>query len=129
MTLASGNPADLDGFESRTFELSEIQMTDGRFALTIPITDDAVAENSETFVFEIAVDDDTQNDGEPTLRTGDLTQTAVVITDNDNGQAASATLPIRDGDGDGLEDGGFRLISLPIRGVTAGDSLCRTTGR
>lgn len=110
VTLVSGDPADLGGFTSEAVDIA----TDGAFSytLTIPITDDALAEGNETFVFELS-----STDG---VDVGDESVTALVIVDND-GQPVAMTIPARDADGDGEEDGGPRLLALPVNGVTAGD--------
>ncbi|MGB3544923.1 T9SS type A sorting domain-containing protein, partial [Rubrivirga sp.] len=119
VTLVSGDPADVGGFESETFDISDLEGAGGQYAVTIPITDDAISEDDETLVFELSVAED-PNGGDPTLEVGARAQTVVIIVDND-GDPVTSTVTIRDRDGDGLEDGGFRLLSLPIGGVTAGD--------
>ena len=123
VTLVSGDPADLGGFTSETIDISSALGAPTEYTVTIPVTDDGLAEENESFVFELTMGRDADGDGtddEQEFRLGDRTQTVLVIVDND-GNPATASVPIRDENNDGVEDGGRRLLALPIGGVTAGE--------
>ncbi|WP_412069034.1 T9SS type A sorting domain-containing protein [Rubrivirga sp. IMCC43871] len=113
VTLVSGDPADLGGFTSETVTVAP---NGGTFTVTVPITDDAFVEDNETFSFALSTDGGGADGGGLTV--GGPAQMAVVVVDND-GPPVTVTVTPRDADGDGEEDGGPRLFSLPINGVTA----------
>lgn len=118
VTLVSGDPADLGGFTSETVTFSSAIGSPTEIEVEVPVTDDFVAEDAESFTFSLSVEDD--GEGDPALVVGTRSLTTLVVADND-GEPASASVPPRDADGDGVEDGGLRLLSLPVNGVTAGD--------
>ena len=103
VALVSGDPDDLGGFTSETFTVGESGDATG-FAVTVPITDDARPEDTESFVFALSVEDG----DEPALLVGSPGRTAVVIVDDD-GEAVTVTVPVA----------GPQFLALPIRGVTA----------
>ncbi len=108
--LTSGSSVDLDGFE-QTDVIVPVSTT--MLSVSIPITDDPEFEGSETFVFALEV---VSGD----LKVADGTSASIVIADND-GRPLSVTVPVRDENGDGVEDGGPRLFPVPVGGLTAGD--------
>ena len=123
VTLVSGDPADLGGFTSETVDLSSDIGSETTYTVTVPITDDAEDEPNESFTFALSVNG---GSGDPVIRLGARQQTVLVVTDDD-GASATATVPIRDADGDGVEDGGYRFLSLPLGGVSA-DALADAAG-
>lgn len=113
--LVSGDPADLGGFTSETVTISSVPGAPTEYVVTIPITDDTQAEANEQFQFELV-----ETAEGSSVSVGDPDQSIVTVVDND-GTAGVATVPKRDADGDGEEDGGPIAFSLPINGVTAGE--------
>lgn len=118
VTLTDGDPADLDGFTTTTVSIGGLG-TPPPYLVTIPLADDALPEDDETFVLTLSVPEGQTIDGRDVV-VGDRDQTALIVMDND-GPPVSVTVPPRDADGDDAEDGGFRVFSLPIRGVTVAD--------
>lgn len=108
--LTEGDPADLGGFTQKTFTLSPSGVA-GSLSVSVPITDDAVPEGSETFVFTIEVSAGVEE--------GALTSSVLIVIDND-GQPVTVTVPLTDADGNGVADGGLQAFALPVGGVTAG---------
>ncbi len=114
--LASGDPTDLGGFESASLLVGSEGDT---YTVEVPITDDGAREPTETFIFALRIEDES-GDAAGVLSVGSPSQTAILIVDNDQ-DAVSVKVPPRDADGDGVEDGGPRLLSLPLGGLTAGE--------
>ncbi|MGB3543365.1 hypothetical protein, partial [Rubrivirga sp.] len=113
VTLTSGDSADLDGFTSATVTIGgadDDRGDDGRYVVTVPITDDVQPEDTETFIFEVSVEDNGA-DGF-TLEAGGQDQTALVVVDND-ADAITATVPV--------DAGAPLLFAVPVGGLRAGD--------
>ncbi|MEM0962485.1 MAG: T9SS type A sorting domain-containing protein, partial [Bacteroidota bacterium] len=104
VVLTEGDPADIGGFTSETVTAGASGAS--AFTVTVPITDDALSEADERFVFAISAD-------ASELRLGSPSQTVVLIVDND-GEARTVSVPLRDRDADGEEDAGPRFFALPI---------------
>ena len=109
--LTDGDPSDLGGFTSKTFTLTPSGFS-GDLSVTIPITDDAIAEGSETFVFALEVSDGVEE--------GNPSSSVLIVIDND-GEPVTVTVPATDADGDGVADGGLQAFALPVGGLTAGE--------
>lgn len=116
VTLTSGDPEDLGGVTSVTVDLLSGPGAPLQYAVPIPVADDARSEDTEVFVFSLTVD----GGGTPPLLVGDRSDAAIIVSDND-GPAVSVTLPIRDRNEDGVEDGGKRSLVVPVGGLTAGE--------
>ena len=114
LSLASGDPADLGGFTSRTVALAGGAGSPTRVAVEVPVTG---GHGDRTFAF--ALSDPTGN--EPVgVEVGRAWTGVVVADDQAGGPAVTVALPMADADGDGAEDGGPRFLALPLAGVTAG---------
>ena len=127
LSLASGDPADLGGFTSRTVEIPAGATS---FVVEVPITDDAAREGNETFAFVLS---DAQGN-EPDGISLDRSTFSLIVVDNDGagggGGAAPVvvTTPPRDLDDDGVEDGGPQLLAVPVDGLTAADVAAAAAG-
>ena len=114
LSLASGDPADLGGFTSRTVALAGGAGSPMRVVVEVPVT---AGHGDRTFAF--ALSDPTGN--EPVgVDVGRAWTGVVVADDQSGGPTITVTLPMTDADGDGAEDGGPRFLALPLAGVTAG---------
>ena len=113
VTLVSGDPTDLGGFVSETVRVGPTSPPE--LTVEIPVTNDGRPEADETFVFAISVPDD-----EGQLVAGSVTQTALVVVDDDAGNPV-VQIPIRDADGDGVEDGGPRFFAVPLESISVGE--------
>ncbi len=110
VALVSGDSADLGGFTSATLTIGSPDDSaddQGRYIVTVPVTDDARPEDAETFVFELSVDND---DDTETPLVADRGQTAVVVVDND-GEAVTVTVPAD----------GVVAFAVPVNGLTAAE--------
>ena len=139
ISLASGDPADLGGFTTRTVAIAPGASS---LLIDIPITDDAAEEGDETFSFVLS--DPQGND--PDGISVDRSVFGLVVVDNDGaggsagggggggvgGGAGSRPVvvatPPRDANGDGVEDGGPRYLAVPVSGLTAGDVAAAAAG-
>ena len=101
VTLVSGDPADLGGFTSTTVTVGGVGSPDP-FEVPIPVTDDFLPEENETFIFQLS----------SPVASIDGGLFSLVVVDND-GDPVTVTVP--------TGDGGLRVLSLPVNGVTAGD--------
>ena len=121
VTLVSGDPADLGGFERATLAVSSAPGAPTRYTVSVPVTADAAPEPDESFVFRLTVEAGADPDyGSPGVVVGGPSLTALVVVDDD-GERVTVTVPPRDADGDGAEDGGPRLFAFPVGGLTAAD--------
>jgi hypothetical protein len=111
VTLVSGDPADVGGFTSQTLTFSSGPASPTRQTITLPITDDFLPEENESLVFELSLAP-AEGEEEAGYELGTPFLTAVIISDND-GDPVTVTVP--------TGDGGLRVLSLPVNGVTAGD--------
>ena len=111
VALVSGDPDDLGGFTSETFVFGGDgdESEDGRFVVTVPVTDDARPEDTETFVFTLTVTP-VGEDGNQTATVEGQSSTALVVVDND-GEAVTVTVPA----------GGPTAFAVPIGGLRASD--------
>ncbi len=104
---SSGTSADLGGFTSRTVTFAANATT---ASLSVPITNDALLEDDETFVFEIS-STDSEIRADATVATltvaDDDTETALVINEFDaiTGAGASEFVELFSAGGGGLADG------------------------
>ena len=129
LSLASGDPADLGGFTSRTVDIPAGATS---FVVEIPITDDVLREGNESFGFVLS---DAQGN-EPDGINLDRTTFSLVVIDNDGagGGPGGSTTPVvvttppRDLDGDGEEDGGPQYLAVPVDGLTAADIAAAAAG-
>jgi len=108
VTLIGGDSDDLGGFTSETITIGP--GTFPPYVITVPVTDDLVLEDTETFLFSLSVGPPASDDGGTPLAAGDPAQFALLVGDND--VAATVSAPA----GDGL-----RLLSFPVGGLTAAD--------
>ncbi|WP_412067786.1 Calx-beta domain-containing protein [Rubrivirga sp. IMCC43871] len=121
VTLASGDRADLGGFASARVDVPSGPGAPTRLEVVIPVTDDERAEDDEQFLFELSVVDEGMSpSGGPAIGIGSPSQTALVVVDND-GEPLAVTIPARDADSDGVEDGGLRAFAVPVGGLTAAE--------
>ena len=107
--LVSGDPADLGGFTEATLAVDPGRRL-RELPVDVPLTDDAAPEPEEPFVFQL--------EASGGLAAGPPTLTSLVVIDDD--ARVAVTAPPRDADGDGVEDGGRRLLAVPVAGLTAG---------
>ena len=107
--LVSGDPADLGGFTEATLAVDPGRRL-RELSVDVPLTDDAAPEPEEPFVFQL--------EASGGLAAGPPTLTSLVVIDDD--ARVAVTAPPRDADGDGVEDGGRRLLAVPVAGLTAG---------
>ena len=125
LSLASGDPADLGGFTTRTVEIPA-----GATSVTVevPVTDDRAREGDESFAFVLSDPEGNEPDGIAL----DRSTFSLTVVDNDGAVGGggggggttpptAVTTPPRDADGDGVEDGGRRYFAVPVGGLTAGD--------
>lgn len=122
VTLVQGDPADLGGFESVTIPVGPGPETPPTITVEVPVTDDGRNEGQETFFFELSL----RPQDASVLTVGSRSQSAVIIIDNDE-RATTISIAKRDADGDGVEDGGPRLLSLPVGGLPVSE-LAAATG-
>ncbi|WP_412061335.1 T9SS type A sorting domain-containing protein [Rubrivirga sp. IMCC45206] len=112
--LASTNTADLTGPGTITIPAGETSASVSYTAVA-----DSQPETDETVTLSIDAVSNGVEDGAQSVN--------VVVVDQVSGTGqlppttTSADVPARDADGDGVEDGGVRLVSLPVDGVTAGE--------
>ena len=124
ITLASGDPADLGGFTTRTVEIPAGATS---LVIDVPITDDAAREGDESFSFVLS----DARGNEPTGISLDRSAFSLVVVDNDGadgpggggatGAPVVVTAPPRDANDDGVEDGGPQYLAVPVSGLTAAD--------
>ncbi len=107
VTLTSGDPADLEGFTSTTITIGgadDDASDDGRYIVTVLVTEDALPEPDETFIFELSVSAD------EALLAANGQAMALIVVDND-GEAIAMTVPA-----DGLT-----ALAVPVGGLTVRD--------
>ena len=112
VSLVAGNPADLGGFTSTAIDVAAAS-GERRYPLSIPITDDVLAEGDETFVFELSVSD------ESPLVVAAPSRAELTVTDNDGGggggggggSAVTVTVPA---------SAGPFLFASPVDGLSYG---------
>lgn len=102
VSLLSGDSSDLDGFTSTTTTIGGFGTTPP-YTISIPLSDDFQPEENETFVFQLSTNPPNQVGG----------GTLVLVVVDDDGEPVVTTVP--------TGDGGLRVFSLPINGVSVGD--------
>ncbi|PAP77744.1 Calx-beta domain-containing protein [Rubrivirga marina] len=110
VTLTSGDSADLDGFTAASVSVSSA----GSYTVSIPITDDALAEDDESFRFALSVSN--APGAESPLTVMSPSNATLVLTDDD---LVTATVPT------GV---GPFLFAAPVGGLAASDVTAEVGG-
>lgn len=110
--LTSGDPADLGGYTTQTISFSPTGTVSQ--ALTVTITDDALVEGNEDFIFTLV-------NPSTGLTLGTNTTVTLTITDNDAPTYTIAQLSTVDANGDADSLGVLAELTATVMGINYGD--------
>ncbi|MEM0963616.1 MAG: Ig-like domain-containing protein, partial [Bacteroidota bacterium] len=128
ITLIDGDSGDLGGFTSETVSFTKV---DGQlYTVTIPITEDTEAEDSESFIFQITAVDGNEPEG---IGIGQPSSFALVIVDGGRGPVDGSGGPAWVNefhyDNGGADENEFIEIAVDLESIGSVGSNNRTSAR